>query len=135
MALDECTSLKIRSMIARLDAYIKRLEERYKRLYDKILFTEDCRLKEMYKYEAEEIRKIAKVLMTTKVTLEIMHGEQQLYHEVLRELERMIKSIMPELAIELKELENAAQAAADEARKIIEESIAIVDERMKWWGQ
>ena len=135
MALDECTSLKIRSMISRLDGIIARLEERYRRLYDKILFTEDCTRRQMYKNEAEEIRKIAKQLMTIQATLELMHGEQQLYPEVLRELERMVKSIMPELYLEFRELENAAQAAADEARRIIEESIAISDERMKFWGE
>ena len=132
--LDECTLLKIRSIIARLDAYITRLEEKYKYIYEnRVLIETDCLKRQMYLNEMNEIRKIAKELMLIQATLELMHGQQKINAEVLVELERMIKSLMPEVAIELNELESFAEKA-DEDKKIIEESIAIADERMKFWG-
>jgi len=137
--LDECTSLKIRSLIARLSAYIDRLEERYKALSDKAMLTTDCAIRQMYKNEAEEIRKIAKQLMTVQAALELMHGEQKLYPDVLEKLAIAVKSIMPELYFEIRELEEATKTAADAVAsttdKLLQEIAAITDEKMKWWGE
>ena len=121
MILDENASLRISTVISELEGIISYLEERYKSMRDRLLFENDRTKKEYYKKELQIIRYLAKTTMIVQQSLALMYNEQKINAKVLAELERMIKSIIPELYIELRELESTATKAKDEAEKLLAE--------------
>jgi division protein CdvB (Snf7/Vps24/ESCRT-III family) len=115
----------------------------------------------MYANEIAEIRKITKQLLTTQIALEQVQLRLETVTElgdvytslipvvgVIRELRSAMQGIMPELSVELAELEEGLQevvieagdftgsgveftTTSPEAKKILEEAAAVAEERMK----
>ena len=155
---------KIRAMISRLEVFIERLRERDRTLFEKVVdaLTQGDEVRAaMYANEIAEIRKMVKQLTITQVALEqvalrldtvltmgdIMSGLIPVVG-VIKELRGIIKGIMPEISLELSEVEeglrdvviSAGEAlgmptgeiyTTPEARKILEEAKVIAEQRMK----
>jgi division protein CdvB (Snf7/Vps24/ESCRT-III family) len=121
----------VRSMISRLDAYIARMQERDKVLFERVVdaqMSKDATRAAMYANEVAEIRKITKQLITTQVALEQVSLRLETITElgdvyvnlipvmgVINELKTSLKGIMPELSIELSELGDGLQEVVVEA--------------------
>jgi division protein CdvB (Snf7/Vps24/ESCRT-III family) len=157
-------SYKIRSMVSRLEVFIERLRERDRTLFERVVdaLTQGDEIRAaMYANEIAEIRKMVKQLTVTQVALEqvslrldtvitmgdVMAGLIPAVG-VIKELKSVVKGIMPELSLELSEIEeglrdvviSAGEAlgmpAGDiyttpEARKILEEAKVVAEQRMK----
>ncbi|MEL9940701.1 MAG: Snf7 family protein [Ignisphaera sp.] len=155
---------KIRAMVSRLEVFIERLRERDRTLFERVVdaLTQGDEVRAaMYANEIAEIRKMVKQLTITQVALEqvalrldtvitmgdVMSGLIPVVG-VIRELRGIIKGIMPEMSLELSEVEeglrdvviSAGEAlglpAGDiyttpEARKILDEARVIAEQRMK----
>ncbi|ADM27093.1 conserved hypothetical protein [Ignisphaera aggregans DSM 17230] len=155
---------KIRAMVSRLDVFIERLRERDRTLFERVVdaLTQGDEVRAtMYANEIAEIRKMVKQLTITQVALEqvalrldtvltmgdIMSGLIPVVG-VVKELRQIIKGIMPEMSLELSEIEeglrdvviSAGEAlgmptgdiyASPEARKILEEAKIVAEQRMK----
>jgi len=155
---------KLKTTINRLDVYISKLQERDRALFEKVVeaqMNKDTARAAMYANEIAEIRKITKQLLTTQIALEQVELRLETVSElgdvftslipvlgVIRELRQAIKGVMPELSVELGELEDGLQevvieagqftgtgvdytVTSPEARKILEEASAIAEQRMK----
>ena len=155
---------KLKTTISRLEVYISRLQERDRALFEKVVeaqINKDNARASMYANEIAEIRKITKQLLTTQIALEQVELRLETVSElgdvftslipvlgVIRELRQAIKGVMPELSVELGELEDGLQevvieageftgssvdytVTSPEARKILEEASAIAEQRMK----
>ena len=155
---------KLKTTINRLDIYISKLQERDRALFEKVVeaqMNKDTARAAMYANEIAEIRKITKQLLTTQIALEQVELRLETVSElgdvftslipvlgVIRELRQAIKGVMPELSVELGELEDGLQevvieagqftgtgidytVTSPEARKILEEASAIAEQRMK----
>lgn len=155
---------KIRAMVSRLEVFIERLRERDRALFERVVdaLTQGDEVRAaMYANEIAEIRKLVKQLTVTQVALEqvalrldtvltmgdIMSGLVPVLG-VIKELRNVIKGIMPEISLELSEVEeslrdvviSAGEAlgmptgeiyTTPEARKILEEAKVIAEQRMK----
>ena len=155
---------KIRAMVSRLEVFIERLRERDRALFERVVdaLTQGDEVRAaMYANEIAEIRKLVKQLTITQVALEqvalrldtvltmgdIMSGLVPVLG-VIKELRNVIKGIMPEISLELSEVEeslrdvviSAGEAlgtpageiyTTPEARKILEEAKVIAEQRMK----
>ena len=122
---------KVRSMISRLDAYIARMQERDKTLFERVVeaqMSKDYTRAAMYANEVAEIRKITKQLLTTQIALEQVSLRLETITElgdvyvnlipvmgVINELKTALKGVMPELSIELAELGDGLQEVVIEA--------------------
>ena len=122
---------RVRSMISRLDAYIARMQERDKVLFERVVdaqMSKDPTRAAMYANEVAEIRKITKQLITTQVALEQVSLRLETITElgdvyvnlipvmgVINELKTSLRGIMPELSIELSELGDGLQEVVVEA--------------------
>ncbi|BFI74183.1 cell division protein CdvB1/B2 [Sulfurisphaera ohwakuensis] len=155
---------RLKTTISRLDVYISRLQERDRALFEKVVeaqMNKDTARAAMYANEIAEIRKVTKQLLTTQIALEQVELRLETISElgdvftslipvlgVVRELRQAMKGIMPELSVELAELEEGLQevvieageftgAGIDytmttpEAKKILEEASAVAEQRMK----
>ena len=155
---------KLKSTINRLEVYISKLQERDRALFEKVVeaqMNKDNARALMYANEIAEIRKITKQLLTTQIALEQVELRLETVSElgdvftslvpvlgVIRELRQAVKGVMPELSVELGELEDGLQevvieageftgtgidytVTSPEARKILEEASAIAEQRMK----
>lgn len=116
---------QISSMISRLDAYIGRLEERGKILFERVVeaqMSKDTARAAMYANEVAEIRKITRQLLMTQIALEQVQLRLETVNElgdvfvnlipvvgVINELKTVLKGVMPELSIELGELGEGLQ--------------------------
>lgn len=122
---------KVRSMISRLDAYIARMQERDRSLFERVVeaqMSKDYTRAAMYANEVAEIRKITKQLLTTQIALEQVSLRLETITElgdvyvnlipvmgVINELKTTLKGVMPELSIELAELGDGLQEVVIEA--------------------
>ncbi|BAB66278.1 cell division protein CdvB1/B2 [Sulfurisphaera tokodaii] len=155
---------RLKTTISRLDVYISKLQERDRALFEKVVeaqMNKDTARAAMYANEIAEIRKVTKQLLTTQIALEQVELRLETISElgdvftslipvlgVVRELRQAMKGIMPELSVELAELEEGLQevvieageftgAGIDytmttpEAKKILEEASAVAEQRMK----
>ncbi|NPA96186.1 MAG: hypothetical protein GXO32_01125 [Crenarchaeota archaeon] len=156
---------KIRAMVSRLEVFIERLRERdrmlFERVVDAITQGDETRAV-MYANEIAEIRKLVKQLTVTQVALEqvalrietvltmgdVMSGLAPVVG-VIKELRNMLRGIMPEISLELSDVEEGLRDvvlttgealgmpvgadiyASPEARKILEEAKIVAEQRMK----
>ncbi len=155
---------KIRTMVNRLEVFIERLRERDRMLFERVvdaLTQGDEARAVMYANEIAEIRKLVKQLTITQVALEqvalrietvltmgdVMAGLTPVVG-VIKELKNMLRGIMPEISLELTEVEEGLRDvvlttgealgigagdiyASPEARKILEEARIVAEQRMK----
>lgn len=155
---------KIRSIVSRLDVFIDRLRDRDRTLFERVvdaLTQGDETRATMYANEIAEIRKMVKQLTITQVALEqvalrietvlitgdVLSGLAPIAG-VIKELRGIIKGIMPEMSLELQEIEEGLRDvvistgealgiptgdiyASPEARKILEEAKIVAEQRMK----
>ncbi|QPG51068.1 hypothetical protein HFC64_15690 [Saccharolobus solfataricus] len=155
---------RLRTMVSRLDVYISRLQERDRTLFEKVVesqMSKDTARAAMYANEIAEIRKISRQLITTQIALEQVQLRLETITElgdvfnslipvlgVIKELRNAMKGLMPEISLELAELEEGLQevvieagdftgapanygASSPEARKILEEASVVAEQRMK----
>jgi len=134
--MEENISKKVLSLISRLDSIITKLEESYKYLkeksiLDQLIFLD---LDRMIKYDQklDEIKATAFELILVQKTLELMHGSGIISSKALRELEKLTKLILPEVEIELRELE---PYAIESNIDFIKDAIALTEETIKHWGE
>ncbi|BCU70756.1 cell division protein CdvB1/B2 [Stygiolobus caldivivus] len=122
---------RVRSMISRLDAYVARMQERDRTLFERVVeaqMSKDYTRAAMYANEVAEIRKITKQLLTTQIALEQVSLRLETVTElgdvyvnlipvmgVINELKGTLKGVMPELSIELSELGDGLQEVVIEA--------------------
>jgi division protein CdvB (Snf7/Vps24/ESCRT-III family) len=155
---------KLKTTISRLEVYISKLQERDKTLFERVVeahMNKDTMRASMYANEIAEIRKITKQLLVTQIALEQVDLRLETITElgdvftslvpvigVIKELRAAMRGVMPELSLELAELEEGLQevvieageftgsridfsATTPEARKILEEAAIIAEQRMK----
>ncbi|WP_422398067.1 cell division protein CdvB1/B2 [Sulfolobus tengchongensis] len=122
---------KISSMISRLDAYIAKMQERDKILFERVVeaqMAKDVQRAAMYANEVAEIRKISRQLLTTQIALEQVQLRLETVTElgdvfvnlipvlgVVNELKSALKGIMPEVSLELTELGEGLQEIVTES--------------------
>jgi len=155
---------KIRAMVNRLEVFIERLRERDRALFEKVvdaLTRGDETRAVMYANEIAEVRKLVRQLTITEVALEqvalrietvltmgdVMAGLGPVVG-VIKELKQMLRGVMPEISLELSEVEEGLRDvvlttgealgipagdiyASPEARKILEEARVVAEQRMK----
>ncbi len=155
---------KINSQISKLDYTIHRLQERDKQLFERVVEAKmagDELRARMYANELAELRKIAKTVMASKIALEQVALRIETIKEfgdvlvnmaplvgVISELRKELRGVMPEISLELGEVNELLQsimieagsftggselytAASPEARKILEEASAVAEQRLK----
>ncbi len=155
---------KLKSTISRLEVYISKMQERDRVLFERVVdaqMSKDTARAAMYANEIAEIRKVTKQLIATQIALEQVELRLETVTElgdvftnlipvvgVVKELRNSIKGMMPELSLELADVEEGLQEvvieagdftganleqapASPEARKILEEASAIAEQRMK----
>ncbi|PUA32327.1 MAG: hypothetical protein B7O98_06615 [Zestosphaera tikiterensis] len=155
---------KINSMTKRLEVYLERLKARDKELFERVvdaLLSKDQTRAVMYANEVAELRKVAKNLFLVQVALEQVAlrvesireiGEVAAYLgpvvSVVKDVREAIKSVLPEIGIELGEVQEMLQEtlmeagemigvgstsmySSPEARKILEEAKVVAEQRMK----
>ncbi|AWR97770.1 hypothetical protein DFR86_09570 [Acidianus sulfidivorans JP7] len=155
---------KLRTTLSRLDVYISRMQERDRTLFERVVEAQMNKDKEraaMYANEIAEIRKVSKQLITTQIALEQVELRLETVTElgdvfgnlipivgVIKELRESMKGMMPELGLELSEVEEGLQevvteagdftggntqfaASSPDAKKILQEAEVIAEQRMK----
>ncbi|MEM0085864.1 MAG: Snf7 family protein, partial [Zestosphaera sp.] len=155
---------KLNSMTRRLEVYLDRLKARDKELFEKVvdaLISKDQTRAVMYANEVAELRKVAKSLFLVQVALEQIGlriesireiGEIAAYLGpvvgVVKDVREAIKNTLPEIGIELGEIQDILQEtvmeagemigvggvsmyATPDARKILEEAKVVAEQRMK----
>ncbi|EWG07032.1 MAG: hypothetical protein ASUL_05913 [Candidatus Aramenus sulfurataquae] len=155
---------KLKSTISRLEVYISKMQERDRVLFERVVdaqMSKDTARAAMYANEIAEIRKVTKQLIATQIALEQVELRLETVTElgdvftnlipvvgVVKELRNSIRGMMPELSLELADVEEGLQEvvieagdftganleqapASPEARKILEEASAIAEQRMK----
>jgi division protein CdvB (Snf7/Vps24/ESCRT-III family) len=155
---------KLRAMLNKLDIYIGRLQERDRILFERVVeahMSKDTARASMYANEVAEIRKISKQLIATQIALEQVELRLETFTElgdvfsnlipvigVVKELRNAMRGVMPEMGLELAELEESLQSivveageftgggleyvgTSPEARKILDEAAVLANQRMK----
>ncbi len=155
---------RLRMVLGRLDMFISRMQERDRVLFEKVVeahIAKDKARAAMYAAEVAEIRKLVRQVMATRVALEHVTLRLETIQEigeiavavgpvlgVVKELKTALRGIMPELSLELSELEEVLHqvvmeagqftgvspeyyAASEEARKILKEAAAVAEQRLK----
>ncbi len=155
---------KINSMARRLEVYLERLKQRDKVLFEKVvdaIISKDMTRAAMYANEVAELRKVAKSLFMVQVALEHIMLRLESIREigdiavelgpvvaVVKEVRSAIRSVLPELGIELGEVQDILQETlmeagelvgvggmtiptSPEARKILEEAKVVAEQKMK----
>jgi division protein CdvB (Snf7/Vps24/ESCRT-III family) len=155
---------KVNMMIRRLEVFLERLKQRDKELFERVvdaLISKDVARATMYANEVAELRKVAKQLFMVQVALEQIGlriesireiGEIVLYLgpvvSVVKEIRSAIRSVLPEIGIELGEVEDILHEtvmeagemvgggaltipASAEAKKILQEAHVVAEQRMK----
>ncbi|ARM76536.1 cell division protein CdvB1/B2 [Acidianus manzaensis] len=155
---------RLRTTLSRLDVYISRMQERDRTLFERVVEAQMNKDKEratMYANEIAEIRKVSKQLITTQIALEQVELRLETVTElgdvfgnlipvvgVIKELRESMKGMMPELSLELSEVEEGLQevvteagdftggstefaASSPDAKKILQEASVIAEQRMK----
>jgi len=155
---------KINSMARRLEVYLERLKQRDKVLFERVvdaIIGKDMTRAAMYANEVAELRKVAKSLFMVQVALEHIMLRLESIREigdiavelgpvvaVVKEVRSAIRSVLPELGIELGEVQDILQETlmeagelvgvggmtiptSPEARKILEEAKVVAEQKMK----
>jgi len=155
---------KLRAMLNKLDIYIGRLQERDRILFERVVeahMSKDTARASMYANEVAEIRKISKQLISYAAALEQVELRLETFTElgdvfsnlipvigVVKELRNAMRGVMPEMGLELAELEESLQSivveageftgggleyvgTSPEARKILDEAAVLANQRMK----
>lgn len=159
---------QLEDKIGRVEYMVKTLQERDRQLYDKVLEAQERGDKyraAMYANEISELRKMAKRLIGVQTVLEQVKlrvetvrdlGElaSLMYHvrPLIKELESQFKGVVPELALDLHNVNEALMEAFmgletsgiiseapgtipahldEEARKVLEEATVIAESRVK----
>ncbi|BBG23824.1 cell division protein CdvB1/B2 [Sulfuracidifex tepidarius] len=155
---------RLKTMISRLEVHVSRMQERDRVLFEKVVdaqMSKDNMRAAMYANEIAEIRKISKQLLTTQIALEQVQLRLETVTElgdvftnlvpvigVVNELRNSMRGVMPEISMELSELEEGLQeavfeagdftgggvdftTASPEARKILNEAAVVAEQRMK----
>ncbi|BCU68455.1 hypothetical protein HS7_18920 [Sulfolobales archaeon HS-7] len=155
---------KLRSMLNRLEVYVAKMQERDKVLFERVVeayMSKDQPRANMYANEVAEIRKIVRQLIATQIALEQVQLRLETFTTigdvftnlvpvigVVKELRSMMRGIMPEIGLELEELEESIQGAvleageftggaleyvgaSPEAKKILNEASIVAEQRMK----
>jgi len=155
---------KINSMVKRLEVYTERLKSRDQELFERVvdaIMSKDNARAVMYANEIAELRKVAKSLLMVQVALEHISLRIESIREVgdivmylgpvvgvVKDVRAAIKTVLPELGIELGEVQDILQEtvmeagelvgygglsipASPEARKILEEAKIAAEQRMK----
>ena len=155
---------KINTMVRRLEVYLERLKARDQELFERVvdaIMSKDKARATMYANEIAELRKVAKSLLMVQVALEHISlriesireiGEIVYYLApvigVVKDVRAAIKTVLPELGIELGEVQDILQETvmeagsivgygdisiptSAEARKILEEAKIVAEQRMK----
>ncbi|MEM1683728.1 MAG: Snf7 family protein [Ignisphaera sp.] len=155
---------KIRSIVSRLDVFIDRLRDRDRTLFERVvdaLTQGDETRAAMYANEIAEIRKMVRQLSITQVALEqvalrietvlvtgdVLSGLLPVAG-VIKELRNIVRGIMPEMSLELQEIEEGLRDVvistgealgmptgdvytSPEAKRILEEAKIVAEQRMK----
>ena len=157
-------SYKIRAMVSRIEVFVERMKERDKVLFERVvdaLMVKDTARATMYANEIVELRKVVKQLLTIQIALEQVVLRLETVQEIgdvmvalgpvvglVRELRSALKGLLPEIGIELAEVEEILKdtvleagevlggggyevVASPEARKILQEAQIIAEQRMK----
>lgn len=157
-------SYKIRAMVSRIEVFIERMKERDKALFERVvdaLMVKDTARATMYANEIAELRKVVKQLLTIQIALEQVVLRLETVQEIgdvmialapviglVRELRSALKGLLPEIGIELAEVEEILKdtvleagevlgtggydvVASPEARKILHEAQIVAEQRMK----
>jgi len=155
---------KINTMIKRLEVYLERLKSRDQALFERVvdaLMSKDNTRAVMYANEIAELRKIAKSLLMVQVALEHVSLRIESIREVgdivtylgpivsvVKDVRAAIKTVLPELGVELGEVQDILQETlmeaghivgygdvtltpSPEAKKILEEAKVVAEQRMK----
>ncbi|QKQ99342.1 hypothetical protein GWK48_02085 [Metallosphaera tengchongensis] len=158
------SNYRLKTTINRLEVYISKMQERDRVLFERIVtaqMSKDNARAAMYANEIAEIRKMTKQLIGVQIALEQVQLRLETVTEVadvfnslipvigvVRELRNAIKGVMPEISMELTEVEEGLQevvieagdftgggleqaASSPEARKILQEASMIAEQRMK----
>ncbi|AEB94639.1 MULTISPECIES: cell division protein CdvB1/B2 [Metallosphaera] len=155
---------KLKTTISRLEVYISKMQERDRVLFERIVtaqMSKDNARASMYANEIAEIRKMTRQMIAVQIALEQVQLRLETVTEVadvfnslvpvigvVRELKNAIKGVMPEISMEIADIEEGLQevvieagdftgasleqaATSPEARKILQEASAIAEQRMK----
>ncbi|MCG3108854.1 Cell division protein B2 [Metallosphaera sp. J1] len=158
------SNYKLRTTINRLEVYISKMQERDRVLFERVIsaqMAKDNARASMYANEIAEIRKMTKQIIGVQIALEQVQLRLETVTEVadvfnnlipvigvVRELKNAIKGVMPEISMELADVEEGLQevvieagdftgtsieqaATSPEARKILQEASMIAEQRMK----
>jgi len=157
-------SYKIRAMVSRLDVFVERMRERDRVLFERVvdaLMVKDTSRATMYANEVAELRKVVKQLLTVQIALEQVILRLETVQEIgdvmvalgpvvgiVRELRSALRGLLPEIGVELAEVEDMLKetvleagevvgtggydvTASPEARKILQEAQVVAEQRMK----
>jgi len=157
-------SYKIRSMVSRIEVFIERMKERDRILFERVvdaLMVKDTARATMYANEVAELRKVVKQLLTVQIALEQITLRLETVQEIgdvmvalgpvlgiVKELRSTLRGLLPEIGIELAEVEDMLRdtvleagevlggggydvIASPEARKILQEAQVIAEQKMK----
>lgn len=155
---------KLRTVLSRLDMFIARMQERDRILFEKVVeahMSKDKTRALMYAGEVAEIRKLVKQVMATRIALEQVTLRLETISEigevfvaigpvvgVVKELKNVLRGIMPELSLEMADVEEVLHGiileagefagvspeyyvANEEAKKILREAATVAEHRMK----
>ncbi|BCU71234.1 cell division protein CdvB [Stygiolobus caldivivus] len=142
-------SLKLKDQQDRLDEAIRRLKERDKELFEKVVRAQiegDMARATIYAQEISDIRKMIKIIYTAYLAIEKVRLKLDTVQElqgvslvlfpvmkILGELKDQIKGVAPEVALALDSITSSVNSIAIETGAISEKSVvpAIVDEQAK----
>ncbi|EZQ06835.1 MULTISPECIES: cell division protein CdvB1/B2 [Acidianus] len=155
---------RLKTTLSRLDVYVSKMQERDRTLFERVVdaqISKDTARAAMYANEISEIRKVTRQLISTQVALEQVELRLETVTElgdifgnlipvigVVKELRDSMKGMMPELSLELAEIEEGLQEvvieagdfagggveqapSSPEAKKILQEASVIAEQRMK----
>ncbi|QGR19367.1 cell division protein CdvB [Stygiolobus azoricus] len=142
-------SLKLKEQQDRLDEAIRRLKERDKELFEKVVRAQiegDVARATIYAQEISDIRKMIKIIYTAYLAIEKVRLKLDTVQElqgvslvlfpvmkILGELKDQIKGVAPEVALALDSITSSVNSIAIETGAISERSVvpAMVDEQAK----
>jgi division protein CdvB (Snf7/Vps24/ESCRT-III family) len=142
-------SLKLKEQQDRLDEAIRRLKERDKELFEKVVRAQiegDVARATIYAQEISDIRKMIKIIYTAYLAIEKVRLKLDTVQElqgvslvlfpvmkILGELKDQIKGVAPEVALALDSITSSVNSIAIETGAISEKSVvpAMVDEQAK----
>lgn len=157
-------SYKIRAMVSRIEVFIERMKERDRVLFERVvdaLLVKDTARATMYANEVAELRKVVKQLLTVQIALEQVVLRLETVQEIgdvmvalgpvvgiVRELRSALRGLLPEIGVELAEVEDMLKEtvleagemlggggydliASPDARKILQEAQVVAEQKMK----